>query len=195
MQPDIRIRVADIKDIHFATLISSWYVRSSEERGTGIARRTPQYIVQKMMKGNAIIAFSGDVLAGFCYVETFSNGDYVSNSGLIVDHPFRGQGLARKIKEMAFHHARDRFPNAKVFGITTSDIVMKLNSELGYRPVSFDQLTRDAEFWNGCSSCANYDILMRNKTRMCLCTGMMAPSKNESTLKSQLTNEEKKEHE
>ena len=177
----INIRIAEDKDILYTPKISQWYERSSKERGTGIAIRTPEYLETKIVNGNAIIAFVDQVLAGFCYVEVFSSGEYVSNSGLIVTHEFRGMGLAKKIKALAFQHARMTNPKAKVFGITTSDIVMDINSNLGYRPVSFGQLTTDDEFWKGCSSCKNYDILTRNERKMCLCTAMLAPSKNEQT--------------
>jgi len=172
------IRIAGPEDVQYAKTISDWYILSSKERGTGIATRTPAYLEQRILNGNAIIAFVGDELAGFCYVEVFSSGEYISNSGLIVTNKFRKMGLAKKIKYVAFNHARNTHPDAKVFGITTSDIVMNINSDLGYRPVSFSQLTTDDEFWKGCSSCKNYDILLRNEKKMCLCTAMLAPSKN-----------------
>ncbi len=66
-----------------------------------------------------------------------------------------------------------RFPFAKIFSITTSLPVMKLNSRMGYKPVTFSELTDDNEFWQGCQGCVNYDILQRNNRRMCLCTGML----------------------
>jgi argininosuccinate synthase len=119
-------------------------------------------------------------------VEVFNDGEYVSNSGLIVPPAYRKLGLAKRIKKMAFNHARDKYPDAKVFGITTSDIVMKINSELGYRPVSYSQLTTDEQFWKGCSSCRNYDILTKNERKMCMCTAMVAPSKNSSREKKDL---------
>lgn len=175
----IQIRVAAAEDVHHAQTISDWYVVSSKERGTGIATRTPEYLETRMINGNGIIAFVDKELAGFCYVEIFSSGEYISNSGLIVTHKFRKMGLAKKIKKVAFNHARNTHPDAKVFGITTSDVVMNINSDLGYRPVSFNRLTDDDEFWKGCSSCKNYDILLRNDKKMCLCTAMLAPSKND----------------
>ena len=178
MLRNITIRIADSRDFVHAPAISSWYLRSSQERGTGIAARSPEYLITKIQNGNAVIAFVDKVLAGFCYIEVFSSGEYVSNSGLIVTHEFRGMGLAKKIKKVAFNHAKDSNPNAKIFGITTSDIVMNINSDLGYRPVSFGQLTQDEEFWKGCNSCRNYDILTRNERKMCLCTAMLAPSKS-----------------
>lgn len=176
---DFTIKVAEEKDTEYAEQISQMYADSSKERGTGIAVRKPEYISKKILLGNAIIAKHGDELAGFCYIETFSKGEYVSNSGLIVAHKFRGNGLSKSIKKMAVQYARDKNPKAKLFGITTSDIVMKINSDLGYIPVSFKQLTTDEEFWKGCSSCVNYDVLTRNDKKMCLCTGMLAPSKEE----------------
>ena len=50
---------------------------------------------------------------------------------------------------------------------------MKLNSRMGYKPVTFSELTDDEEFWQGCQGCCNFDILQRNKRRMCLCTAML----------------------
>lgn len=176
---DFTIELAIADDIKYANQISQMYAESSKERGTGIAVRKPEYIAQKIEKGNAIIAMHENELAGFCYIETFSKGEYVSNSGLIVAQKFRGKGLSKQIKKVAVKFARDKNPKAKLFGITTSDIVMKINSDLGYIPVSFKHLTTDEEFWKGCSSCVNYDILTRNDKSMCLCTGMLAKSKEE----------------
>jgi len=176
---NFKIRIATEADIIYAIPISGMYHESAKQRGTGIAIRTPEYISEKIIKGNAIIAFLKDELAGFCYVETFSRGNYVSNSGLIVVPIYRSLGLAKTIKEKAFNHARFKFPNARVFGITTNSRVMEINSELGYIPVSFNKLTDDDEFWMGCKSCPNFDILQRNERKMCLCTGMLASSLNE----------------
>ena len=50
---------------------------------------------------------------------------------------------------------------------------MKINSDLGYRPVPFSELTDDDVFWQGCQSCPNYDVLTRNNHKMCLCYGML----------------------
>lgn len=65
------------------------------------------------------------------------------------------------------------FPQAKIFSLTTGAAVMKMNFELGYRPVTFDELTTDEAFWRGCESCVNYDILQRNGGHKCLCTGLL----------------------
>jgi GNAT superfamily N-acetyltransferase len=161
---------------------------SARVRGTGIAKRDPKYIAKKLITGHAVIALDGDRVIGFCYVETWSQANYVANSGLIVDPEYRKHGLARSIKKAAFNLARDLYPAAKVFGITTSGPVMKINSELGYIPVTFSELTQDDEFWRGCSSCPNYDILQMKQRKVCLCTGMLAPSKlEEEAMKLDLT--------
>lgn len=175
----INIYIASEEYGNYTHQLAAVYEESAKTRGTGIATRKPEYLMKKMQNGNAIIALDGDLLAGFCYIEIFSSEQYVSNSGLIVLPEYRGQGLSKRIKAAAFQLARDKYPNAKIFGITTSSIVMKINSELGYKPVALTELTTDDEFWNACSSCANYDILMRHERRMCLCTGMMAASKTE----------------
>lgn len=192
---DFTISLAVADDTKYAVQISLMYAESSKERGTGIAVRKPQYIAEKITKGNAVIAKVGEELAGFCYIETFSKGEYVSNSGLIVAHKYRGMGLARKIKEIAVKAARDKNPKAKLFGITTSDVVMKINSELGYIPVTFKHLTSDEEFWKGCSSCPNYDILLRNDKKLCLCNGMLAKSKEELEAEAKKKNEDAKKEE
>lgn len=143
-------------------------------RGTGIAKRKPAYIKEKMEEGKAIIAVSEDNhVAGFCYIESWEGRKFVANSGLIVHPEFRGLGLAKKIKEATFELSRKTYPNAKLFGITTSPAVMHINSDLGYRPVPLYELTTDTAFWKGCASCPNYDILQRTDQRMCLCTGMI----------------------
>ena len=180
MQNALIIRLATEADHQYADHISDMYKESSKQRGTGIAIRQPDYIKEKISEGKAMIAFLDGSLGGFCYIETFSKGSYVSNSGLIVSLKYRGLGLGKKIKAEIFKLAREKYPSAKVFGITTSSVVMKINSDLGYVPVSFQQLTDDEEFWKGCNSCPNYDILLRNDKKLCLCTAMLAKSKNEA---------------
>ncbi len=147
---------------------------ASAARGTGIAKRSVDYIKSKITEGKAVIAFSPEKkLAGFCYVETWEHGKYVANSGLIVAPEFRGMGLSMRIKKTIFDLSRRKFPTAKIFGITTSPAVLKINNRLGYRPVGFLELTQDELFWNGCKSCSNYDILIRTNRHFCLCTGML----------------------
>ena len=164
----------------YAETICHLIEESAKVRGTGIAKRDPNYIKKKLETGHAVVALDEDQVIGFCYVEHWSHGKYVSNSGLIVHPDYRKHGLAKKIKKAAFDLARDLYPQAKVFGITTSLPVMRINTELGYVPVTFSELTQDEVFWSNCSSCPNYDILTRNNRKMCLCTGMLAPSKEES---------------
>jgi len=50
---------------------------------------------------------------------------------------------------------------------------MKMNTELGYVPVTFAELTDDEAFWRGCRGCVNYDILERTNRKYCICTGML----------------------
>lgn len=168
------IQTADSSHFHYAEEICAHYEESARQRGTGIAKRTPEYVIEKMREGKAIIALHRDGrFAGFSYIETWSHGNYVANSGLIVNPAFRMHGLGTAIKKAIFQLSRKKYPRAKIFGITTSMAVLKMNSDLGYRPVTFSELTQDDEFWNGCNSCPNVDILMRNNRKMCLCTGML----------------------
>lgn len=147
---------------------------SAKARGTGIAKRSPDYIKQKMEEGKAVIAVTTDgTWVGFCYIEAWENSQYVANSGLIVSPTFRKSGVAREIKRKVFDLSRKKYPDAKIFGLTTGLAVMKINSELGYEPVTYSELTNDEQFWKGCQSCVNYDILMRKQRKNCLCTGML----------------------
>lgn len=169
----IQIHYATEDHTCFAQAICDLIESAARQRGTGIAKREPEYIETKMRNGNAVIALDDDQLAGFCYIEIWGDKQYVANSGLIVHWDYRGRGLARKIKAKAFELSRKKYPEAKLFGITTSLPVMKINSDLGYRPVTFSELTQDETFWKGCQSCPNYDILTRNERKNCLCTGML----------------------
>lgn len=168
------VQVANEGHTIYAELICKMIEEAAQIRGTGIAKRDPEYIKKKMNEGKAIIAFTPDsVLAGFCYIETWEHGKYVAHSGLIVNPSLRGSGLAKQIKAKALELSLELFPNAKIFGITTSLPVMKINSELGYKPVTFSELTTDEVFWKGCQSCVNYDVLTRTQRKHCLCTGML----------------------
>jgi len=162
----IKVVVASEEHVKYVDEINDTIDLASKQRGTGIARRTYQYLADKMKEGKAIIALDGDRFAGFCYIETFGNKNFVANSGLIVVPEYRGHGLAKEIKHKAFELSRKRYPNAKIYGLTTGLAVMKINHELGYRPVTFSELTDDDMFWNGCKGCVNYDILQRtNRTK------------------------------
>ena len=171
---EISIFVADESHLPYVQTILTTIEEAAKIRGTGIAKRTPDYIELKMRERKAIIALTGDgQFAGFCYIETWGDKKFVANSGLIVVDTFRGHGLAKRIKQKAFQLSRERYPDAKIFGLTTGLAVMKINSELGYRPVTFSELTDDEAFWKGCQSCVNYDILQRTHRKHCLCTGML----------------------
>ena len=173
MEDTIKVIVANEKHLAYVETILDTIEKAAKVRGTGIAKRSPEYVKQKMLEGKAIIALDGDKFAGFCYIESWSNKKYVANSGLIVVESYRGHGLAKRIKRKAFELSREKFPDAKIFGLTTGLAVMKINSEMGYRPVTFSELTDDDAFWRGCQSCVNYDILQRTNRRMCLCKGIL----------------------
>lgn len=169
--------VANHSHIIYAEVICKMIEDAARARGTGIAVRQPAYIAKKMEEGKAVIALSGDNAVGFCYIETWEHEKYVANSGLVVSPDFRALGLAKTIKKAIFKLSKTKYPQASLFGITTSPAVMKINYELGYRPVAFSELTTDNKFWKGCKSCPNHDILERTQRKYCLCTGMMATPK------------------
>lgn len=178
--------VANHSHTIYAVVICKMIEDAAKARGTGIAVRQPEYIAKKMEEGKAVIALSGDIVVGFCYIETWQHEKYVANSGLVVSPDFRQLGLAKAIKEAIFKLSKTKYPDASVFGITTSPAVMKINSELGYRPVAFSELTTDEEFWKGCKSCPNHDILERTQRKYCLCTGMLAATPKEKVIKEKL---------
>jgi hypothetical protein len=174
MHEQFDIIIATKAHTNFAVVIAAEMESSAKARGTGIAKRTPEYIEQKMLEGKAVVAFSKDgIWAGFCYIETWSHGQYVANSGLIVAPQFRKSGLAKAIKKTIFKLSRTTYPEAKLFGLTTGLAVMKINSDLGYEPVTYSELTQDDAFWAGCKSCVNYEILMSKDRKNCMCTGML----------------------
>jgi GNAT superfamily N-acetyltransferase len=170
---EIKVAVATPTDIIYVSQILQTIEDSAKVRGTGIAKRKPEYIVEKIVQGKAVIATCDEKFVGVCYVESWGNKKFVANSGLIVRPEFRGHGVAKDIKRAAFNLSRQLFPDAQIFGLTTALAVMKINSELGYRPVTFSELTNDDSFWKGCQSCVNYDILTRTERKHCLCTGML----------------------
>ena len=170
----IIVRVATAADTPYATQITDEMALSAQARGTGIARRSPEYVAQKMEEGKSVIAVTrSGRWVGFCYIETWTHGQFVANSGLVVQPDFRGLGVATAIKQRIFQLSREKYPEAKIFGLTTGLAVMKINSELGYEPVTYSELTQDSAFWNGCRSCVNYPILESKNFRNCLCTAML----------------------
>lgn len=176
MEPyeQIIVRVALPTDEGYAQQITDEMAHSAQARGTGIARRSPEYVATKMREGKAVIALtSSGRWVGFCYIETWTHGQFVANSGLVVHPDFRGLGVATAIKQRIFRLSREKYPAAKIFGLTTGLAVMKINSELGYEPVTYSELTQDPEFWAGCRSCVNFPILESKNFRNCLCTAML----------------------
>ena len=180
---NVKILAASAEHTVFAERICEMILESAKQRGTGIVSRTPEYVTQKIRDGKAVVAIdmNANCVVGFSYIETWGHGRFVANSGLIVDPDYRYMGLAYKIKKKIFYLSRKKYPNARIFGITTGQAVMKINSALGYVPVTFAELTDDREFWEGCKGCRNYDVLQRTNHRMCLCTGMLYdPAKHKS---------------
>ena len=174
METEFVIQPAKEADVHYAHTIVDEIAASAAKRGTGIAKRTPEYIIRKIEEGKAVIAYTKKgTWAGFCYIEVWSHGQFVANSGLIVNPEFRGHGLAKKIKAEVFKLSKKKFPGAKIFGLTTGAAVLKINSELGYKPVIYEELTQDDDFWAGCKTCVNYDILMAKNRKNCICTAML----------------------
>ena len=182
MEPNIIVRIADSGDTVYAETITDEMASSAKARGTGIARRSPEYVSQKIQEGKAVIAVTATgEWVGFCYIEAWQHGQFVANSGLIVAPAYRKTGIAKKIKHTIFQLSRDKYPNSKLFGLTTGLAVMKINSELGYEPVTYSELTDDEEFWAGCKSCVNYDILMSKDRKNCMCTAMLYEPKQETS--------------
>jgi hypothetical protein len=178
----IMVRQANEGDVHYAEIITNEMESSAKARGTGIAKRSPEYVAQKMGEGKAVIAHLSDgTWVGFCYIEAWGHGQFVANSGLIVAPEFRKTGVASQIKRQIFNLSRSKFPDSKIFGLTTGLAVMKMNSEIGYVPVTYSELTDDEEFWAGCKSCVNYEILQSKERKNCLCTAMLYdPAKKEA---------------
>jgi predicted GNAT family acetyltransferase len=172
--PNIIVRVATTDDKHYGKTITDEMESSAKARGTGIAKRSPEYVELKMEEGKAVIAVTDKgEWVGFCYIEAWGHEKFVANSGLIVNPAFRGHGVAKAIKHHVFELSRQKYPDAKIFGLTTGLAVMKINSELGYEPVTYSELTDDEEFWKGCRSCINFDVLTSKNRKNCLCTAML----------------------
>ncbi|MDR1561494.1 MAG: GNAT family N-acetyltransferase [Dysgonamonadaceae bacterium] len=175
----IKVLTAGEEHIPYVDIILQTIENAARIRGTGIAARSSEYIEQKMREGKAIIALCDGEFAGFTYIESWGNKQFVATSGLIVHEKYRGFGLAKRIKIMAFNLARERWADAKLFSLTSGSAVMKMNTELGYVPVTFAELTDDDAFWQGCRGCINYDILERTSRKYCICTAMLYdPAKN-----------------
>lgn len=170
----IFVRIATTQDIRYVSEIVEETERSAIARGSGIAKRSPLTVAQKMRDGKAVIALTQTGRwAGFAYIEAWDDGAFVSNSGLIVAPAFRNSGVAKTIKDRIFKLSRWLYPNAKLFSITSGTAIMSMNSQLGFKPVAFDRIVKNHQFWEGCKSCVNYDILERKQRCNCLCTAML----------------------
>jgi len=173
-QSNIIIRSATADDIRYATAITAEMESSAKARGTGIAKRSADYVSKKILEQKAVIAVTTDGhWVGFCYIEAWGHDSFVANSGLIVAPQYRKSGIAKAIKQKIFQLSREKYPAAKIFGLTTGLAVMKINSDLGYEPVTYSELTDDEDFWAGCKSCVNYDILVSKERKNCMCTAML----------------------
>ena len=173
MKDNIQVIVADASHEKYVDTILKTISDAAKVRGTGIAKRTHEYLATKMREAKAVIALDGDKFAGFSYIETWGNKQYVTTSGLIVHPDYRGLGLSKRIKNLTFTLARVRWPQAKIFSLTSGSAVMKMNTQLGYHPVTFNDLTADESFWQGCEGCINVDVLHRTNRRYCICTAML----------------------
>ena len=170
---EINVLVAGPEHEVYVDTILQTIADAAKVRGTGIAKRTHEYLATKMKEAKAVIALSGDRFAGFSYIETWGNKQYVTTSGLIVHPDFRGRGVAKRIKDLTFSLARIRWPHAKIFSLTSGAAVMKMNTALGYQPVTFNELTDDEAFWRGCEGCVNYPVLKERNRKFCICTAML----------------------
>lgn len=189
----MKIEISSEKHLKYAEEIRIEMEDSALKRGTGIAKRSLEYISKKILESKAVVAVDEDeTWIGFCYVETWSHEKFVANSGLIVSANYRNKGIATLIKKKIFELSRERYPDAKIFGLTTGLPVMKINAEMGYKPVIYSELTQDEEFWNGCKNCVNYEILMSKERKNCLCTAMLYVPKSEENKLSKEKNDEEK---
>jgi len=172
---EIEVLVANVEHEVYVDTILDTIAEAAKVRGTGIAKRTHEYLAKRIAEAKAVIALrkSDGRFAGFSYIETWENQQYVTTSGLIVHPDFRGLGLAKRIKDMTFTLARTRWPRAKIFSLTSGAAVMTMNTQLGYQPVTFADLTDDEAFWKGCEGCVNVDVLHRTGRKYCICTAML----------------------
>jgi hypothetical protein len=170
----IIVRSAIPADVVFAGEIIHEMECSAIARGSGISKRSASAIIEKIDTGKAVVALTekGE-WAGFSYIETWENGKFVSNSGLIVSPKHRNQGVASQIKTQIFELSRSKYPEAMIFSITSGLAIMKMNSRLGFEPVTYTEIAREKSFWDGCKSCINYNILQSKNRCNCLCTAML----------------------
>ncbi|MFH6988639.1 GNAT family N-acetyltransferase [Flavobacterium collinsii] len=169
-----------IKEICEATLLAA------KARGIGISECAPELLEAQMKKGDAVIAFTSDGRwAGFSFINSWENESYVSNSGLVVAPEFKHTELAKKIKIKIFELSREKYPNARIFSLTSDLSVVKMYHELGFKQVSSSELTSKEVFWKSCKSCVNCPVLMNRERKNCLCTAMIYDSKHDTAVVDQ----------
>lgn len=176
----LNVTFAAMDHLKYVNDISEAIAEAAMDKNSGLALRSPEYIREKIEAGRGVIALDGGNLAGFCYINPWEHGLFVAHSGLIVKPEYRGRGLAKALKQKAYELTRLRFPKARIFGLTTSPAVKRINESLGYKAVPYTEITNDIRFWKGCVSCVHYDILCKRGFDSCLCTAMLYnPQNNE----------------
>lgn len=183
-EPDpIIVRVAIKADAKYALMITKEMSDSAKARGSGIGHRSVEFLCSKMDNNEAVIAVTrSGTWVGFCYIETWQNEKFVSNSGMIVSPPFRKRGIATEIKKAIFQLCRTHYPQASIFSITTGLAIMKLNTRMGFEPVTYSEITTDPQFWNKCKNCINYDTLQAKGCKNCFCTAMIFQPETEKKM-------------
>ena len=170
----IIVRAAIAADIVFADQIIHEMESSAIARGSGISKRSAASVIEKIDAGKAIVAVTeAGEWAGFSYIEAWDEGKFVSNSGLIVSPKHRNQGVASEIKTQIFELSKTKYPSAKIFSITSGLAIMKMNTRLGFEPVTYSEVARESKFWDSCKSCVNYNVLQSKNRCNCLCTAML----------------------
>jgi len=178
MKTSYFVRRAQEQDIVHAAIIAFYIEQAGEDIATGICKREISFIITKIQSGDAIMAFTSDgAWAGFCYLQQWNDG-YVSSCGLVVHPLHRRNNIARYIKQEVMELAKEKYPGADYFSLTTAKAVMKLNTDLGYETVTYSEVSRDEAFWSACKTCVNHNILLRNNQQKCLCTAMRFQSFN-----------------
>lgn len=174
---NIIVRTAVAGDVHHVDTIIEHINQAAANPESGICKRSATLLTNKIIAGDAVIAVTpDDRWAGFSYIAAWDEDRFVSSCALTVADEFRQSGLARSIKSAILELARTKYEHAVVFGLTTSLAVMKINAQLGYKPVTYSEITNNEAFWESCKTCQHYDILERKQRKNCLCTAMVFQS-------------------
>ena len=81
----VDVMVADASHEVYVDKILDTIREAAKVRGTGIAERTHEYVTTKMKEGKAIIALCGEDFAGFTYIESWGNKQYVASEDIQSD--------------------------------------------------------------------------------------------------------------